>query len=232
MFAVDTAGMIVHTDREMKHVTITNTSRWKTDEIAPLLQVAWASAKPEFKRPAFLCGLRLRINSTRTRAWCCRTHQGHATLSFAAPGRFDNVVTQVGTTPVHGMSEVIVAVAAWVFVAANGGGRFSQSVSRDAVHTYRQHKVEVDAKIAAVIQRKKDKIGESFAQEVFDGFEQSKLSYKLNKLEEKEQVWQRKLKLATTKIKSLRRRKAALQAAETRRQRKLEALPPSTPETQ
>ena len=219
----------------MKHVKIVNKSRWQTDEIMPLLNVAFASARTEFKRPCTrLQPFRLTIGRTRSRTWHCKSNCDSATICFADPGK-GRIQTAIGNQPCTSMSEVIIGVAAWVFASGKGAGLVAQACTRDAVLTYRERATEVEAKINAVIQRKKDKVGAAFAQEVFDGIEQSTLDFKMAKLNEMEQIWLRKLKLATTKIKSLRRRKAALRAAETRKQRKSEAqvaaaaIPPTNP---
>ncbi|MGV0949320.1 MAG: hypothetical protein ACOYB3_01515 [Azonexus sp.] len=222
----------------MKHVKIDNNSHWQTDEIMPLLQVAWNSARPEFKRPCDArMPLMLAIGNTRRRAWYCKIRPDYARLAFSAPGARDGHNSQVGTTPVQGMNEIIIGVAAWCFIAAKGNMQTTkqvcQAVTRDAVREYRSHKAEVDAKIASIIQGKKDKEGEEFAREVFDGLEKSTLEYKLSQIEKKEKVWRRKLALANTKLKSLRRKKAAIVAADTRKKRKeaqvaAVALPPTS----
>ena len=208
----------------MKHVKITNESSRPTDEIMPLLRVAYASAKDEFKRPCSrVQPIRLKIGRTRTRMWYCKTNYDSGTICFSNPGRYDRQQTEVGNQPCDGINEVIVGVAAWVFAAVKGGSLVAQACTRDAVQHYRAHKAEIDAQVAAVVQRKKDREGEAFAKEVFEGLEQSKLDYKLSQIEKKEKVWQRKLNLATTKLKSLRRSRSALIAADKRKQRTQEA---------
>lgn len=208
----------------MKHVKITNESSRPTDELMPLLRVAYASAKDEFHRPCDrLHPIKLKIGRTRTRMWCCRSNYDSGTICFSNPGRFDRDQTAVGNQHCDGINEVIIGVAAWVFSVAKGGGLVAQACTRDAVLHYRAHKAEIDGQIAAVIQWKKDREGEAFAREVFDGLEQSKLEYKLAQIEKKEKVWLRKHKLATTKLKSLRRSRSALIAADKRKQRTQEA---------
>jgi len=208
----------------MKHVKIINESKRPTDELMPLLRVAYASAKDEFHRPCNkLQPIRLKIGRTRRRMWFCRSSYDNGTICFSDPGRFDHQQTAIGNQPCDGINEVIVGVAAWVFSVAKGGGLVAQACTRDAVQHYRAHKAEIDGQIAAVVQWKKDREGEAFAREVFVCLKQSKLDYRLAQIEKKEKVWQRKLKLATTKLKSLRRSRSALIAADKRKQRTIEA---------
>ena len=234
MFAVDTAGMIVHTDREMKHVKIINESSYPLDEVMPIMRAAYQVVKPEINTPPAR-PLPVTLEHTRSRTWMCKWNRNAggntARLLFAKPGN-KSIDTGIGGIELCSMTEVMLAVSAWTFAAVLCRPALGAHCAREALRVYRCNPAEIDGAIASAVQAKKDKASEAFAKKVFDGFEQSRLEYKLGKLEQKEQVWQRKLKLATTKIKSLRRKKAALRAAETRRQRKLEELPPSTPETQ
>lgn len=212
----------------MKHVTITNESRYPTDEVLPLIRVAWQSAKPEFKRTIGAHNpIKLTLKQCRRRLWHCRIGYDSARMAFAAPGTKADYETAVGTTPVKGMNEVIVGVAAWCLVAAGGNSLVAQSVTRDAVAYYRGHKNDIDAQIAAAVQRRQSKVEGEFARQVFTEFEQSTFDYKMAKLVASEKAWERKLKLATTKLKTLRRRKTALRAAQTRKGRSNEALPAS-----
>lgn len=202
----------------MKFVKITNNSRWNTDELAPLLRVAWASAKDEFKRPCNkVQPFHLTIGRTRTNIWHCKSGYDSAKVCFADPG--NRGATRIGSTETQNMSETIIGVAAWVFASSKGAFLVAQACCRDAVLTYRANQAKIDAEVAAVVQAKKDKAGDAFAAMVFDGLEKSTLDYKLSQIDSKERVWLRKLKLAQTKLKTLRRRRAALIAADKRKKK-------------
>jgi hypothetical protein len=213
----------------MKHVTIINKSRWPTDELMPLLRVAWAAASPEFRRP---CderhGLLLTISRTRRRAWCCRILHDSATMAFDDPGARDGHGSAIGSMEVQGMNEIVVALSAWCMVAAKGGSAVAQAVSREAVQSYRASKAQVDAQVAAAAQAKVDREGAKFARAVFKDMERSSLEYRLAQIDKRAKTWERTIKLATTKLKTLRRRRAALIAADTRKRNAKAADMPST----
>jgi hypothetical protein len=203
----------------MRHVSITNKSLWRTEELMPLLQVAWAAAKPEFKFGEN-APISLTIKRTRTRSWCCRYTPYHIIIGIADPGKRDeNHVSSIGMCKVRGMNEIIVGVAAWCFAAANGAGKCALAVTRDAVSEYRDAQEDVDAKVAAAAQKRIDDEAEAFSEKVFQDYKKTTLAYKLSKVDTLMARWNRKIKLAETRLKTLRRRRAALIAAETRRKK-------------
>lgn len=225
MFAVDTAVMLVHTDREMKHIRIINESSYPLDEVMPIMRAAYRTVKPEIKIPPAR-PLPVTLEHTRTRTWMCKwkrnAGQNTARLLFAKPGNKD-IDTGIGCIELRSMTEVMLAVSAWTFAAILCRPALGEPCARESLRAYRNDPSEVDGAIASAVQAKQDKVGEAFAKEVFEGFEQSKLDYRLAQIATKEKVWLRKQKLATTKLKSLRRRRSALIAADKRKQRTQEA---------
>lgn len=223
----------------MKHLSITNKSGYPMDEIMPIMRAAYRSVKPEITvLPAK--PLPVTLEHTRSRTWMCRwghsRGQNTARILFAKPGhKFRD--TAIGPIELRSMTEVMLAVSAWTFAAILCRPALGESCAKDALQAYRANPTEIDGAIAGAVQAKKDKASEEFSSMVFDGIEKSSLDYKLSQIEKKEKAWQRKLKLATTKLKTLRRRRSALLAADKRKQRRMEAqvasvaLPPITQET-
>lgn len=209
----------------MKHVTIINKSQFPLDEIMPILRAAYRSVKPEITRPP-VRPLPVTLEHTRKRTWMCKWNrnagQNTARLLFSKPGRTFHE-TAVGDLPLHSMTEVILAVSAWTFASILAKPALGRSCASAALQEYRNNPAALDGVVSAAAQLKKDREGDAFASMIFKQMEESTLDHKLAEIAKKEKVWLRKARLAETKLKSLRRRRSALLAADKRKRQTTEA---------
>lgn len=203
------------------NIKLTNDSKYPTDELMPLLRLAWNTAAAEMPvKPTQTYPLR--IGTTRTGTWHYRwtsTNFGgtSAVICVLKPGIKGRFPVWFNTIQLNDVNEVIVALAAWTFICLFRKARLAHTMARTAVEEYR--KQNVAAKVEAVRQRKQKKADMAFGKMILDDMESQTLEFKLKKIERSRKTWERKLKLATTKLRTLRRREAALKAADARRQR-------------
>lgn len=206
----------------MKNIEIINRSQFPTDELMPLLRVAYAAVKPEInfppKKPYRVC-----VGHTRSRQWMMawrrrRDCSYDAELMFAKPNRLFSE-TAIQSISLRNRNEMVIAVSAWAFAALMAREEVCRSCAADAIMAYRSDQAAVDGAIARVVQRKQEAQGAEFASMVFSEVAKNSLEHKLAALDKKEKVWLRKFKLAQTKLKSLRRSRSALIAADKRKQR-------------
>lgn len=209
----------------MKNIKIINKSQLPLNEVMPIFRAAYQVVKPEIKLPQDRVVL-LTLEHTRRRTWMCRWNRGAtqstARMLFAKPGKkFSN--TSIGPLELKSMTEVMLAVSAWTFAAVLARPALGCSCARDALHDYRSNPGLLDGAISSARQLKIERDSDAFASAVFQGMKNSSLDHKLSQIEKKEKAWLRKLRLAETKLKSLRRSRSALLAADKRKRLTQEA---------
>lgn len=139
-------------------------------------------------------------------------------LGFKEPSRCKSYASHLGETPFGTFNEMVVGIAAWMFAQDMlGDSRRTRAISHDAIVEAQQHAEALAAEVAEAEAREKSKEGQKFARVIFGNMERQSLEYRLKQLDNQEKVWQRKFKLATTKLKGLRRRRSALIAADKRK---------------
>ena len=117
--------------------------------------------------------------------------------------------------------EQIISIAAHEFAHLTGyhGGKESEHwcelTAWDAVDAYR--KSDLSARIDAALQNVDKKAEERKAREQAKRAEKNSAQFKLAKIEAQEKVWKRKLALALTKLKKLRRSRSLIVAAHKRK---------------
>jgi hypothetical protein len=102
-----------------------------------------------------------------------------------------------------------------------GDSRRTRAISRDAILAAQEQAQALDERVATAKAQEESKAGQAFARVVLRNMEHNSLEFRLKLLDGQEKVWQRKLKLATTKLQGLKRRRSALIAADKRKRAKI-----------
>lgn len=187
----------------------------------PILNLAYAVAFAN-RKPSYVP----RTINVRLRpiliTWYGRYDDDGVMLGFSKNVMASRAVnTHIGTTPCLSFSEMVAGVAAWMFAGCMGHGQnrnMLASVTREAIMTARA-KPDLEAKMEEAIKTALEKPNLAFARQVLRNMEHSSLDYKLAQIAKKEKAWQRKLKLAQTKLAKLARSRSALIAADKRKQK-------------
>lgn len=206
----------------MRNFTVVeNKTSWPTDELTPLLNLAWDTVA---KGPIRAIRSKIRIAHTRRSTYHTSfLEDGVIRIAVRPPGQ--TAAVNVGrTVRCADTNELLVYLFAWTFAGVLSPRQYIAARASEALTEYRKRAAQIVERQVAIVAMREQRDGAKLAKAVFDEMRLNSYDYKLSRLEAMEANWKRKAKLAATKLRTLRRRKSALQAAQTRKQRQPEIV--------
>jgi hypothetical protein len=214
-----------------------NTSKWPLELLEPLLDLAWDTAwvgkvSPVAMHPHYsvgsphnqrYCVYGVEITHAKACRYRGRAGRSHVVLRY---GYDVNTQWPVKLTyprykdmPVYearNWREIIVHLAAHEFAHLAGcdgnkdGEMKCEMAAWDAIDAYRKRQDEIDDKIDQALSRRQQRAQAALQREEDRKAARNSPAYKLERLAAKEKTWLRKLRLALTKMKSIKRSRAAI----------------------
>ena len=200
----------------MKCNIISNETDRSNEALRVLLLIAWHAARGDSdERP-----INFKFAYTRRSLWRCRYS------NFGLPAtiliRRGDVHGNIAGIECRNFNEVFVGLTAWT-IANLHKTRDVHLAASEAIYAAKDKGADLEQAMAAADGRKEERQRQAFAREVMRNMQKNSLEFKLKRIEAQEKIWLRKTRLAATKLKGLRRRRASLIAAD---KRKNEAFEP------
>lgn len=206
-----------------RQYAVTNKSFYQDEELFPLLDLAWRVAWTG--RPAPIPGRTYRVTVKKTKHNYCG-HAGFACCLLRIGDPAKPVTWPLKATYpkfkdmpeyfLNSWREVVVHLAAHEFAHLTGysgrkqGEMMCEMISWDAVDAYRKEQALTDARIDQALAAKAQRVADRKAQEAAAMRQKKSPEYKLERLAAQEKVWLRKLRLALTKMKKIKRSRALI----------------------
>ena len=223
-----------HMSRPYKIVK--NTSKWPLEVLVPLLDlawdVAWRGKDPRKIHPrwqahwsqeaverscVYAVAIRHNSRTARGRAWASRCLLSLGYGDRIWPMRLNySRYKDMPEYEAANWHEMIVHIAAHEFAHLTGHGgkkkgeEMCELTAWDAIDTYRKRQPEIDGKIEAALQNTRQRAQAALQRVTDKKAERASPEYKLAVLARKEKVWLRKLRLALSKMKGIKRSRAAI----------------------
>ena len=200
---------------------VKNTSKWPMEVLVPLLDLAWdvAWANPKNYTPLgqYYVTITHSSRTARGRAWSsrCLIRLGYGERNW--PMRLNYAKWKdMPEYEARNWYEMIIHIAAHEFAHLTGysgkkaGEEMCELTAWDAIDAYRKRQVEIDAKINGLLHKANLRGLTAHQRECAVKEQRNSPEYKLARLAAKEKVWLRKLRLALSKMKSIKRSRAAI----------------------
>lgn len=189
---------------------IANKMSHSSEALTVLLRIAWRAAHGD---DAKTFPLHFKLGPSRA-AWHLRWKNFESTVVLLVK---ESIISgHIAGINCTNFNEVFAALAAWG-IAGRLRTRDVHKAATKAIYEVRERGDELIQALAAADQRRETRENRAFAKKVLVSMERESSEYKLRRIEIQEKAWNRKLKLAQTKLTRLRRRRAALLAAAKRR---------------
>jgi hypothetical protein len=215
---------------------VKNTSKWPLEVLVPLIDLAWDMAwkdrdplghHPRYSPHSSLefvernCIYNVTIThcscTYRGRAWRsrCLLRIGHGNHTWPVKLNYWRY-KDMPDYEARSWREVFVHLAAHEFAhltgysGKRGGEEMCELTAWDAIDAYRKRQPEIDAKIDTALKRAQERTVIALQRIEERQTERNTPEYKLAVLDRKEKVWLRKLRLALSKMKSIKRSRAAI----------------------